>query len=40
MSRLFRDASAANRHITQNWDVNAATHGRVLLGLPLDNPSL
>jgi 3-hydroxy-9,10-secoandrosta-1,3,5(10)-triene-9,17-dione monooxygenase len=40
MSRLFRDASAANRHITQNWDANAATHGRVLLGLPLDNPSL
>ncbi len=40
MSRLFRDASAANRHITQSWDANAATHGRVLLGLEIDNPSL
>ncbi len=40
MSRLFRDASAANRHITQSWDANAAAHGRVLLGLPIDNPSL
>lgn len=40
LSRYFRDMSAANRHITQNWDVNASTHGRVVLGLPIDNPTL
>ncbi|MGA0565507.1 acyl-CoA dehydrogenase family protein [Ancylobacter sp. VNQ12] len=40
LSRYFRDMSAANRHITQNWDVNASTHGRVVLGLPIDNPAL
>jgi 3-hydroxy-9,10-secoandrosta-1,3,5(10)-triene-9,17-dione monooxygenase len=40
LSRQFRDISAANRHITQNWDVNATTHGRMVLGLPIDNPVL
>ncbi len=40
MSRLFRDMAAANRHFTQNWDVNGGTYGRVLMGLDLDNPSL
>jgi 3-hydroxy-9,10-secoandrosta-1,3,5(10)-triene-9,17-dione monooxygenase len=40
MSRVFRDMSAANRHFTQNWDVNASTYGRVLMGLDMDNPSL
>ena len=40
MSRLFRDMAAANRHFTQNWDVNGGTYGRVLMGLGLDNPSL
>jgi 3-hydroxy-9,10-secoandrosta-1,3,5(10)-triene-9,17-dione monooxygenase len=40
LSRLFRDSSAASRHITMNWDVNAAAFGRVALGLPIDNPAL
>jgi 3-hydroxy-9,10-secoandrosta-1,3,5(10)-triene-9,17-dione monooxygenase len=40
ISRVFRDMSAANRHFTQNWDVNASTYGRVLMGLDMDNPSL
>ena len=40
VSRAFRDAQTANRHTTQTWDLNAATHGRVLFGLPLDNPAL
>jgi 3-hydroxy-9,10-secoandrosta-1,3,5(10)-triene-9,17-dione monooxygenase len=40
ISRGFRDVTTANRHTTQAWDLNAATHGRVLLGLPLDNPAL
>jgi 3-hydroxy-9,10-secoandrosta-1,3,5(10)-triene-9,17-dione monooxygenase len=40
ISRGFRDVSTASRHTTQAWDLNAATHGRVLLGLPLDNPAL
>lgn len=40
LSRYFCDMSAANRHITQNWDVSAITHGRVVLGLPIDNPTL
>lgn len=40
ISRAFRDAHTANRHTTQTWDLNAATHGRVLFGLPLDNPAL
>jgi 3-hydroxy-9,10-secoandrosta-1,3,5(10)-triene-9,17-dione monooxygenase len=40
ISRGFRDVTTATRHTTQAWDLNAATHGRVKLGLPLDNPSL
>jgi 3-hydroxy-9,10-secoandrosta-1,3,5(10)-triene-9,17-dione monooxygenase len=40
VSRAFRDAHTANRHTTQTWDLNAATHGRVLFGLSLDNPAL
>ncbi|MBN9030213.1 MAG: hypothetical protein J0I23_10420 [Rhizobiales bacterium] len=40
LSRYFADMSAANRHITQNWDVSAISHGRTVLGLPLDNPTL
>jgi 3-hydroxy-9,10-secoandrosta-1,3,5(10)-triene-9,17-dione monooxygenase len=40
LSRLFRDSSAASRHITLNWDVNAAAFGRVALGLAIDNPAL
>jgi 3-hydroxy-9,10-secoandrosta-1,3,5(10)-triene-9,17-dione monooxygenase len=34
LSRCVSDMAVANRHITQNWDVNASTYGRVLLGLP------
>lgn len=34
ISRCVADMTVANRHITQNWDVNASTYGRVLLGLP------
>jgi 3-hydroxy-9,10-secoandrosta-1,3,5(10)-triene-9,17-dione monooxygenase len=40
IARAYRDLCAAMRHFTHNWDVNAATHGRAKLGLPLDNPSL
>jgi 3-hydroxy-9,10-secoandrosta-1,3,5(10)-triene-9,17-dione monooxygenase len=40
ISRGFRDVSTAYQHTTQAWDLNAATHGRVKLGLPLDNPAL
>lgn len=34
IARCVADMTVANRHITQNWDVNASTYGRVLLGLP------
>jgi alkylation response protein AidB-like acyl-CoA dehydrogenase len=40
MSRLFRDMSAAQRHFSMNWDVNAITTGRLLLGLPSDSAVL
>jgi len=40
IARAYRDLCTATRHFTHNWDVNAATHGRARLGLPLDNPSL
>jgi len=30
----MRDANCMRGHITQNLDVNASNHGRVLLGLP------
>jgi 3-hydroxy-9,10-secoandrosta-1,3,5(10)-triene-9,17-dione monooxygenase len=40
ISRGFRDVMTAYQHTTQAWDLNAATHGRVLLGLTLDNPAL
>jgi 3-hydroxy-9,10-secoandrosta-1,3,5(10)-triene-9,17-dione monooxygenase len=40
LSRAFRDANTAARHLTQNWDINAAAHGRVVIGLPIDNPAL
>ena len=40
LSRAFRDVSTAARHLTQNWDINAAAHGRVVIGLPIDNPAL
>lgn len=34
ISRAMRDMNCIRGHITQNWDVNASNHGRVLLGLP------
>ena len=34
ISRAIRDANCIRGHITQNLDVNASNHGRVLLGLP------
>lgn len=40
LSRAFRDIHAARAHITQNWEPNATTHGRVALGLESDNPLL
>ena len=40
MSRVFRDMSVASRHFTLNWDVNGSTHGRVLMGLELGDPTL
>jgi alkylation response protein AidB-like acyl-CoA dehydrogenase len=40
ISRGFRDVTSANRHTTQAWDLNASMHGRVKLGLPLDNPAI
>ncbi len=40
IARAFRDMCTATRHFTHSWDVNGATHGRVRVGLPLDNPAL
>ena len=40
LSQAFRDANTAARHLTQNWDINAAAHDRVVIGLPIDNPAL
>ncbi|MEO9338293.1 acyl-CoA dehydrogenase family protein [Mesorhizobium sp. SB112] len=40
IARCVADMIVANRHVTQNWDVNASTYGRVLLGLPSENPML
>ncbi len=35
LSRCVSDMIVANRHTTQNWDVNASAYGRALLGLPI-----
>lgn len=40
IARYICDITVANRHVTQNWDINASTYGRVLLGLPCGNPAL
>jgi len=40
VSRAMRDINCMRGHITQNWDVNASNHGRVLLGLPSTDPAL
>ena len=39
IARAYRDMCTATRHFTHSWDVNGATHGRVRVGLPLDNPA-
>ena len=40
LSRAFRDVHAGRAHITQTWEPNATTYGRVALGLEPDNPLL
>ena len=40
LSRAFRDIHAGSAHITQTWDPNALTYGRLALGLESDNPLL
>ena len=40
LSRAFRDIHAGTAHITQTWDPNAVTYGRLALGLETDNPLL
>ena len=40
VERSFRDFNAANAHISMIWDAQAATYGRIALGLPSDNPAL
>ena len=40
LSRAFRDIHAGSAHITQTWDPNAVTYGRLSLGLETDNPLL
>ncbi len=40
LARCYRDLATASRHFTHNWDLNGAAHGRLLLGLPIDNPAL
>jgi len=40
LSRAFRDVHAGCAHITQGWEANATTYGRVALGLESDNPLL
>ncbi len=40
ISRAMRDMNCIRGHITQNWDVNASNHGRVLMGLPSADPAL
>jgi len=40
VSRAMRDMNCIRGHITQNWDVNASNHGRVLMGLPSADPAI
>ena len=37
LSRAFRDIHTGIAHITQTWDPNAVTYGRLSLGLETDN---
>jgi len=40
ISRAFRDIHGAQAQITQSFDINATTYGRLLLGLESDNKLL
>ncbi len=40
LARSYRDLCAATRHMTHSWDLNGEIHGKVALGLALDNPAL
>ncbi len=40
MPRAFRDAHAVKQHFSFNTDIAGTTYGRVVLGLPNDNPTL
>ena len=40
LQRAFRDVHAATAHISMIWEAQATTFGRVVLGLPCDNPTL
>ena len=40
ISRAFRDVHGAQAQITQSFDINATTYGRILLGLESDNKLL
>jgi 3-hydroxy-9,10-secoandrosta-1,3,5(10)-triene-9,17-dione monooxygenase len=40
LQRAFRDVHAATAHISMVWEPQATTFGRIVLGLPCDNPTL
>jgi 3-hydroxy-9,10-secoandrosta-1,3,5(10)-triene-9,17-dione monooxygenase len=40
VEKRFRDAHAINAHIAFNFDAAGSNYGRVLLGLPSENPTL
>lgn len=40
LQRHFRDVNASASHYALTWDVQAATYGRSLLGLPYDGPPI
>ncbi len=40
LQRAFRDVHAATAHISMIWEPQATTFGRIVLGLPGDNPTL
>lgn len=40
LQRAFRDVHAAASHISMSFDVAGTTYGRVVAGLPPDNPTL
>ena len=38
IQRIFLDMHAAATHINLNWEITSISYGRVVLGLPPDNP--